>query len=165
MENLFIAVACIALILMATVSYASSALSSADLITNSFKDSAERSREIFRSDITATGATTADGSNIELTLVNTGNTSLRNYGRWDVIFRYQDGTTLWLPYSAVDRPGWINEGTYYNGVADLYRPGILDPQETLKIQVRLSSAVAENTTSVAVVSTDTGVSTQIMFTR
>ena len=162
MENLFITIVCIALILLATVSYASSSLSSADLISSSFKMMAERAGEINRTEITATGATTADGNEVELTLRNDGSTPLRNFSRWDVIVRYQDGTTVWVPYTAAT-PGWLDAGTYLNGSPDLFAPGILDPAETLKINVRLSPAVAENTTNLAIVSTDSGVKTSVTF--
>jgi hypothetical protein len=163
MENLLITIVCIALILMATVSYASSFLGSADMIGNSFKNSLERARQLARTDITATQATTADGSEVEITLRNDGNTSLRNYGKWDVIVRYQGGATVWIPYAASGAPGWSKIGTYYNGNPDIYEPGILNPAETLKINVRLAPGVADNTTNLAVIATDSGVSTQIAF--
>ena len=57
MENLFITIVCIALILLATVSYATSSLDSADMISNSFKTMLEKAGEISRTEITATGAT------------------------------------------------------------------------------------------------------------
>lgn len=162
MENLFITIVCIALILLATVSYATSSLGSADLISNSFKAMVEKAGEISRTEITATGATTADGSEVEVALRNDGSTALRNFSRWDVIVRYQDGTTAWVPYTAAT-PGWLDAGTYLNGSPDLFEPGILNPAETLKINVRLSPAVAENTTNLAVISTDSGVKTQVNF--
>ena len=164
MENLFITIACIALILVATVSYATSSLGSADLISNSFKTMVERARQIAGTDITATGAqTNADGSAVAITLSNGGNTALRNYKRWDVIVRYQNGATLWIPYSASAVPGWSDNGTYLNGGADIFEPGILNPAETLRITMRLSPAVADNTTNLAIISTDSGVKTQRSF--
>ncbi len=164
MENLFITIACIALILLGTVSYASSSLSSADAITNSFKNALERAGEISRTDIRATVATTAvDGSAVEITLSNDGTTSLRNFSRWDVIVRYQDGDTVWVPYAAATAPTWSDNGTFLDGSPDVFEPGILNPAETLKINVRLSSAVADNSTNLAVISTANGVKTQIAF--
>jgi hypothetical protein len=163
MENLFITIVCIALILLATVSYATSSLSSADLISNSFKTMVERARVISRTDIIAENATTTDGSEVEVTLSNDGNTSLRNFSRWDVIVRYQGGATAWIPYSASAIPGWSDNGTFFNGSPDVFEPGILNPAETLKINVRLLPAVANNTTNLAIISTDSGVKTQKSF--
>jgi hypothetical protein len=163
MENLFITIVCIALILLATVSYATSSLDSADMISNSFKTMLEKAGEISRTEITATGATTANGSDVEITLNNDGNTALRNFRRWDVIVRYQGGATVWVPYSASATPGWSDNGTFLNGGADIFEPGILNPAETLKIMMRLSPAVTENTTNLAVISTDSGVKTQRSF--
>jgi len=163
MENLFITIVCIALILLATVSYATSSLSSADMISNSFKAMVERAREMSRTDIIAENATTADGTTVEITLSNGGNTALRNFSRWDVIVRYQGGTTVWVPYSASATPGWSDNGTFLNGGADIFEPGILNPAETLKIIMRLSPAVTEDTTNLAVISTDNGINTQIAF--
>jgi hypothetical protein len=163
MENLFITIVCIALILLATVSYASSALSSADAITNSFKNAAERVRVIGRTDITATGATTVNGSEAEVTLRNSGNTDLRNFNKWDVIVKYQNGATVWIPHSASAVPGWSENGIFLNGSPEIFEPGIVNPTETLIIKVRLSPSVAENTTNLAVISTDSGVNAQIAF--
>ena len=164
MENLFITIVCIALILLATVSYATSSLSSADMISNSFKNAVERARVISRTDIRAENATTtANGSEVEVTLSNDGNTALRNFSRWDVIVRYQNGATAWIPYSASATPGWSDQGTFLNGSADIFEPGILNPAETLKIKMRLSPAVAKSTTNLAIISTDSGVKTQRSF--
>jgi len=163
MENVFITIVCIALILLGTVSYASSSLSSADAISNSFKNTLERARQIGRTDIIAENATTADGSEVEVTLSNRGNTSLRNFSRWDVIVRYQDGATLWIPYAALAVPGWSSGGIFLNGSPEVFEPGIFNPAETLKINVRLSPPVSENSTNLAVISTDNGVNTQIAF--
>lgn len=164
MENLFITIVCIALILLATVSYASSSMGAADLLSNSFKNMAERARQIGRTDITATAAVTnADGSEVAVTLLNDGKTALRNYSRWDVIIRPQGGAPLWVPYSASAVPGWSDNGTFLNGVSDIFEPGILNPGETLNINVRLATPVAENTTNLATISTDTGVTAQRTF--
>jgi len=162
MENLFITIVCIALILLATVSYATSSLDSADLISNSFKTMVERARVISRTDIIAENATTTDGYEVEVTLKNGGNTAMRNFSRWDVIIRYEDGTTVWVPYGAAI-PGWSDTGTYLNGGPDLFEPGIFNPAETLKINVRLSDQVTANTTNLAIISTDSGVKTQRSF--
>ena len=48
----------------------------------------------------------------------------------------------------VDDLGSTN-GTYLNGSPDIFEPGILNPAETLKINVRLSPKVTENTTNLA----------------
>jgi hypothetical protein len=164
MENLFITIVCIALIMLASVSYASSSLSSADAIGNSFKTMAERVREIGRTNIIAENTTTADGSAVEITLRNDGNTALRNYSRWDVIVRYANGTTTWIPYQAADGRGWWSDnGTFLNGSPDVFEPGILNPGETLKINVYPNPAVDKDTTTMVVVSTDNGVNTQKVF--
>lgn len=163
MENLFVTIVCIALILLATVSYATSSLGAADLVSNSFKAMAERASQIGRTDISATGATTVDGSAVDVMLANSGNTSLRNFSRWDVFVRYQDGTTARIPYRVSPAPGWSDNGTFLDEGPDLFEPGILNPGETLRISVRLSPAVADNTTNLVVVSTDKGVKAQSSF--
>ncbi len=168
MENLFITIVCIALIMLASVSYASSSLSSADAISNSFKTMAERVREIGRTNIIAENATTADGSAVEITLLNDGNTDLRNYSRWDVIVRYRNGATSWIPYVASAVPGtapgwWSDNGTFLNGSPDVFEPGILNPGETLKINVYPNPAVGKDTSTLVVISTDNGVNTQKEF--
>jgi len=162
MENLFITIVCVALILLGTVSYATSSLSAVDVVAGSLKETTEQAMEIGRTDITATEATTVNGTEVEVTLSNSGNTALRNFSKWDVIIRYQNGTTQWIPYSAAV-PGWSINGIFLNGSPEVFEPGIFNPAETLEINVSLSPAVADNTTNLAVISTDNGVNTRITF--
>lgn len=163
MENLIITIACIALILLGTASFATSSLNSVDTLSSSWKQAEAKAQEINRTDISAIDSQTlANGSEIDITIRNEGNTSLTSFNKWDVIIRYQNGSTQWIPYSG-STPGWSVSGIYLNGNPEIFEPNILNPDETMVINIRLSPLVSENTTNLAIISTDNGVNIQTTF--
>jgi archaellum component FlaF (FlaF/FlaG flagellin family) len=163
MENIFITIVCIALIILGGISYATSTLNSVDKLTTSWKIAEASALETKQTDIRATSSETLDsGSTVYISLENSGNLSLANFNKWDVIVRYQDGDTVWLPYST-STPGWSITGIYYNGSPEIYEPNILNPEETMDINIKLSPGVSSNTTNLATVSTYNGIYSQITF--
>ncbi len=163
MENLIITIACIALILIGTASFATSSLNSVDILASSWRQAEAKAQVINRTDITASSSQTLNnGSELDVTIKNDGNTSLIDFDKWDVIIRYQNGATQWVPYSS-STPGWSITGIYLNDYPEVFEPNILNPDETMVIKVNLSPVVSENTTNLALISTDNGVSTQITF--
>jgi archaellum component FlaF (FlaF/FlaG flagellin family) len=163
MENIFITIVCIALIILGGVSYAASALNSVDKLTVSWKTAEAYAQETRETDVKAISSETYDsGSNIAISLENNGNQSLVNFNKWDVIVRYQDGGATWIPYTT-STPGWSISGIFYNGQSEVYEPNIFNPSETMTINIRLSSGVSANTTNLATISTYNGIHSQIPF--
>jgi archaellum component FlaF (FlaF/FlaG flagellin family) len=163
MENIFVTIICIALIILGGVSYASSTLQSVDKLTVSWKMSEASALETKQTDVQAISSETTDsGSNIQISLQNNGNQSLADFDKWDVIVRCQEGENLWIPYTT-STPGWSVSGIYYNGESEVYEPNIFNPMETMDINIRLSSGVSQNTTNLATVSTYNGICSQITF--
>jgi archaellum component FlaF (FlaF/FlaG flagellin family) len=163
MENIFVTIICIALIILGGVSYATSALNSVDTLAVSWKLAEAYAQETRETGVQTIGSETHDnGSNVDISLQNDGNQALLNYEKWDVIVRYQDGGAVWVPYTTAT-PGWSISGIYYNGNPEIYEPNIFNPMETMTINIRLSPAVSENTTNLATISTYNGIYSQIPF--
>jgi hypothetical protein len=163
MENLFVTIVCIALIIIGGVSYATSALNSVDKLAVSWKLAEACAQETRETGVQAISSETHDnGSSIDVSLQNVGNQSLYNYDKWDVIVRYQGGGATWVPHTEAT-PGWSISGIYYNGNPEIYEPNIFNPMETMTINIRLSPGVSENTTNLATISTYNGIYSQITF--
>ena len=165
MENIIITMACIALILIGTVSFANSSMSSIDEISNSWKQTEKISNEIRLTEITAISSQVYDnGSRAEVVVRNDGAVSLLNFSKWDVIMRYQGGTVKWIPYSA-SIPGWTISGIYLNGKTEIYEPNIFNPMETMKLNIKLSPVLSDNTTNLVTIATNKGVRSVITVVK
>lgn len=163
MENIFITLACIALILTSIASLASSSFQSTDMIITSIKTLENQNREILQTNIIADNVTTYNsGNNLDIQIFNYGKASIHNFSLWDIIIKYQDGKVIWIPYST-GTPGWFINSITINGKPEIYGINIFDPGETLKLTVNLTPAVTKGTTNIALISTDKGIKTQIAF--
>jgi len=54
---------------------------------------------------------------------------------------------------------------FFQGRSEIYEPHILDPGEDMRIVIKLSPAVSENTTNLATVVTPNGAKSEITFGR
>lgn len=115
MENFAISLVCIALLIIGAVSVSMSALNSINNISDALRAEEAVSRDIRNCSISCKSATTiGSGTSVILDIDNTGNTDLLNYQAWDVIVRYQNGDTQWIPYTATT-PGWQTSGFFFPG--------------------------------------------------
>jgi hypothetical protein len=163
MENAIISLICITLILVGSVSITTSSIGAVAMLSDSWKQMTSHTLEMERTQIDAVSASTVDdGGTVELVVKNEGNTSLSDFGRWDVIVRSQDGGAVWLPYG-LSTPGWSVTGIEWNGEPEVFQPNILDREEEAHLTLRLSSALAPGSTNVAVISTGNGSTTRAAF--
>ncbi len=115
MENLVITLVCIALLLMGAVTFSMSALNSMSAVADALKADESLSLDILSTGIRCQGSSTTDsGETVTIDIENDGKKALANYTAWDVIVRYQDGGTVWIPYST-GTPGWT--------ISDFFFPG------------------------------------------
>lgn len=115
MENFAISLVCIALLIIGAVSISMSALNSINSISDALRAEESLSRDMINSRISCKSTTTVgSGASVIMDIDNTGNTALLNYSAWDVIVRYQNGGTQWIPYSATT-PGWQTSGFFFPG--------------------------------------------------
>jgi hypothetical protein len=165
MENIIITIACIALILMSSVSFASSSINSIDKLTSSWKQTEKISSDMRTTVITSVSSQVYDsGSRIEVVIRNDGSYSLSQFNKWDVILKYQNGNVAWIPYTTAT-PGWTVSGIYLNGSPEIYEPNIFNPLETMKLNIKLSTALSSNTTNLATIATFNGKNTEITVIR
>lgn len=126
--------------------------------------------------------TQAGGAVVALTVRNNGQVKLSDFERWDVIVEYYSEPEFWvepepydfniarLPYvdTAPEPLQWTVNGIYVDAQAlrvEAFDPGILNPDEEMVIEARLSPSVALTTTNRIVVSTPNGISAAAHFLR
>lgn len=115
MENFAITLVCIALLIIGALSLSMSALNAINTLADALREQQVMSRDVMDTGITCENSTTTDsGATVTVYVHNDGKTALRNYSAWDVIVRYQDGSTDWIPYSAAT-PGWQTGGFFFSG--------------------------------------------------
>jgi hypothetical protein len=171
-SNVITALITIAVILVGVAALAQSGFTSADLITEQWRETEERYGQRTRTDLQIID-TVLSGPLVDVTVKNIGTTTLRAFEDWDVVVEYQEGSgTLrqrWLPYSSSYPPGedeWAVEGIYLDAGAsdpEVFQPGILDPSEEAVIRINLSSSPTASATHKVSVGTYNGVSTSSTF--
>jgi flagellar protein FlaF len=165
MENLIITLACISLILFGAANMVTVSMKSVDEFYQSWSSGQKLATERALTKITALSAqTNIQGDQVTIRLRNEGNLPLCRFASWDVILKYGDGDTIWLPYRQT-APGWNISGIYFQGLPEVLQPGILDPGEEMDIVLQTTTPVSENVTSMAMVSTYNGITTRILFRR
>ena len=109
----------------------------------------------------------------DLVFRNTGRVSLRNLDEWDVwsTFHESDGTyhPELLSYAASPPAAdeWAIEGLYLDadaGMAESTQPGIFDPSEEIRLQMRVDPAAAEPQQNRATFALPIGATAEIAFT-
>lgn len=88
MENVIIAIFCIALILFGALTISEVALNSTNEIATAWRQMEETSAEISRTSIVALDETQCTGEIVEVTLRNAGEVKLGDFEDWDVILQY-----------------------------------------------------------------------------
>jgi len=163
MENIFVSIVCLAVLLLGMGTLALGSFNSVDVLVYAMKDEESQAASIRQTAISSVNSTTyASGTMADLSLENTGQVSLYDYGRWDVIVRYENGEVQWIPYGS-STPGWSVKSIQIDGRAEVFNPLILDPSETITLTLKLQPAVTDNSTNVATVATANGVSAEVVF--
>jgi len=134
-----------------------------DTLSNSLKkineiDNERLKTEIEIGNVSVTPANPGSGSYINVSINNTGSTKIlkSDFKHIDVFVYYHNYTAAegnvtihkWIPYNDTNYDGSAlqnNEWTVVNITPDLINPGIFDPDEQMKIVVRVYPAI--NSTS------------------
>ena len=170
MESTIISIVCAGIIIIAVVTMTMTAFQSASTLADSWKDMEQMAHEIRRTDITAYPPDNYSGGNIDVIVINDGQTDLNSFSRWDVIAQYQDGVSSYIDYTPNSSPSnneWCVVGIYQsnNTTDEIFDPNIHNPGENLKLRIRLNPEISEGETARIFTSTPTGVTAQCQVTR
>ena len=115
MENFAITLVCIALLISCGLAISMSALNSVNTVSDALREEEVIARDMSNTSIVCENmSVTSGGGTLAMHVRNDGKTSLSNYTAWDVIVRYQDGSTQWIPFSAAT-PGWQTSVFFFSG--------------------------------------------------
>ncbi|MEW5985592.1 MAG: hypothetical protein AB1791_03065 [Chloroflexota bacterium] len=175
METVLAALIVVTFFLFAVLTFSHTYLSGQDSLQLSWREMEERLGERSRTDLTPVSNTTlSNGSVIELTIQNDGDTKLADFDQWDVMVQYYQASgnyeIVWLPYVTGEPANneWTVAGIYLDAAtlqAEIFEPDVLNPGEEMVARVRVSPPVGPSTTNLAAVSTPNGVSVTTLFTR
>lgn len=141
--NIISALAAVTAILLAVYVFTTGAIYTADTLAEASRESQYERAEQLESSIIITNVSSND-FNIYVTLENTGHTKIRDYVHMDTIVRYysppDDIEIEWIPYSEADFPSsgeWVVEEI----TPDNINPGIFDPDEKMKLQIKVRNPI------------------------
>ena len=120
MANLIVALFAVIIILAAMAGYATSSVNSQDKITVSVKAVRDKTGDISRTSVSSLGTLVISNSRLDFTVINNGQSQLRQISDWDVIVWYEgaSGSGLqikWLTYTTSATPSageWTLTGIY-----------------------------------------------------
>lgn len=129
----------------------------------------ENRNEILKTEIEVRNVST-DGMDLLVSLQNTGSTKIGDFAYMDIIVTYQNESgankTVWIPYQEgeVTSESWWKESDI---VPDMINPGIFDPGEEMKLQVRMdeSDPLASSSINWLLVTAPNGVKASRYFNR
>ncbi|MEZ4594259.1 MAG: hypothetical protein R3D55_24420 [Chloroflexota bacterium] len=174
MESIVTVIVVVALILTAGLNIFQTSLDTQETLMTSWKEMEDRTDDRVRTQLTPISATVQnDGAQVQLTLRNDGSASLADFDEWDVFMQYYSSgdiyNTDWYPYTSALPGGNQWTATIYTdaagGIAELYEPGILNPDEELVLQLNIAPGIALTTTNRLTLSTNNGITASTIITR
>lgn len=162
METVIPAAIIIGLLLLAVLTVTEQALSAQEAAAESWREMQERMGERARTALSFISAETESdlvGSTVTITFSNDGDTKLADFEQWDVIVQYDStgngdyDVVEWLPYAEagpVDDEWGVSEI-----LPDAFDPDILNPEEEMVIELRVSPAIT--ITGRAIIATPNGI--------
>ena len=168
MGNVIFSLIGIALFVLAGTTISQNFIYSLDSTTAELAHQLDRDENAIRTNISPVSTTLLPGRQIlEVTLRNDGEIQIADFARWDVTVQYYDYLNNyhadWLTYveGTPDDNQWTVKGIYLdaaNETSELFMPGVLNIDEEIVIQAKLSPKVHISANNLAVISTSNGVS-------
>lgn len=167
MESILPAFVVIFLLLFATLAPAQSYLASQDRIQASRQAMEARLLDRARTDLALVSThISLDGTVVELTIRNMGQTKLADFDQWDMNLEYYGSGyayhIAWLPY-AEGAPAALNTWGVASISQDVFDPDILNPGETITVQFQVSPAVGPETINRVALTTPSGIGVSSVF--
>ncbi|WP_410507299.1 hypothetical protein RSJ42_10760 [Methanosarcina hadiensis] len=140
--SIIAAIISVATILLACYVCSEGGFYMANGLSDSVIEMQENKNEILKTGIEVRSVST-DGVDLLVSLQNTGSTKIGDFTYMDIIVTYQNESginkTIWIPYQE-DETHSENRWKETDIMPDLINPGIFDPGEEMKLQVRMDES-------------------------
>jgi hypothetical protein len=166
------------LILGGTLALVNASLSSASEVSQSMSARSKRSADFARTEISLLQSDIAgSGTNVDISVQNTGQTKLRDFEEWDVVISYYDTANndgmniVYMEYTTNGSPNdeqWTVEGIYTDSTLiddEVYEPDIFNPGEAMKLRLKIDPSIPSDTDNVVTIGVNNGVRLQAPFSR
>ncbi|MFN8449871.1 MAG: cadherin-like domain-containing protein [Anaerolineae bacterium] len=178
MEQIIVAVILIFLLLFGVLTLTNALLQAQSTLEVSWEEMNSRASQDQNTAISPVGLRILNaGSEIEVTIRNSGATKLADYDRWDVFVEYTEGDAespvyhagrLAYDSAAPASNEWTDDTIYIDKDLDIpesYETGIFNPGEQLTLLLNVSPAVGVGQGAHVTVSTENGIATSLVGTR
>ena len=178
MANVIIGAITVAMILLGSVTLISTSLGVAGELSLTWDEVLKRKGDKFRTELTLITADIAGtGTDIDISLRNSGQSALVHFTDWDAVIRYYDTADnsglniIWLEYATSSPPSanqWEVEGIYTDAVtkdAEIFEPNIFNPGEEMIVRINITPAIPASTDNVVTIGADNGISFSAPFSR
>ncbi|MFN3973715.1 MAG: hypothetical protein ACK4K2_00315 [Dehalococcoidia bacterium] len=162
----------VALLLTSVAFVGNSAFTALRKLSDGWSVRESASFQIIRSRLGAV-CTSSTGPQVYVVLKNTGEVPLLHFSSWDVFVQYYENTGTYyqkrLAYTSNPTPGnnqWTVQGIYIDqesNIPERFQPNILDPQEEVKLHLRLSPSARTSSNNQVIVAAANGVSVSTFF--
>lgn len=177
MAHIITSIVAIALIVMAAVTLSNASLSSASEISTSLESRISRTGETARTELSLVLAdVVGSGTNIDITLRNSGQTAVKDFSLWDVVIEYYSASNnsglnikrLGYVSSGPSDEEWAVVGIYLDAAAseaEVYEPNIFNPGEVMKIRLNIDPEIPVTTDNLVTVAAENGTRLSAPFSR
>jgi hypothetical protein len=174
MSNAIVSLILVALMITTGLSLSKTVLNSFNNMNSSWQKAEETRIRTFRTDIAVIDAQMSSEL-LSIYLNNSGQEPLYGFSDWDVIAHYYDQNGKYyishLAYAGTPAPQnneWALNTIYVNKdltQSEVFQPGIIDPGEVAKIQIKLFPSPGNETTGWIILATRDGITTSVQFSN
>lgn len=165
MDSILPALLAVGILLLASLMLGRSSFTSFQTMGDSWKSAEDRSIERIRSDIDV-DSISVSGSDIDVTILNDGATSLVDFSRMDIVVQYESGGSnliKYIDFTTVTSPQPDDTWRVLSVNDDVIDPGVVNTNESMTIRIKLSPSVTSGDHWLQV-TTELGISAASFFT-
>ena len=165
MDSIIPALLAVGILLLASLMLGRSSFTSFSTMSDSWKSAEDRSIERLRSDINV-DSISVSGSDIDVTILNDGATSLVDFSRMDIVVQYTSGGSnliKYIDFTTTASPQPDDTWRVLSVNDDVIDPGIVNTSESMTIRIKLSPSVTAGDHWLQV-TTELGISASSFFT-
>ncbi|MDP6821975.1 MAG: hypothetical protein QF554_01630 [Dehalococcoidia bacterium] len=171
MANLVLGLITIATLMTGALTFTVTAIDGAGSNADAFEAAADSRSQIVRSSLRhVPGCVIALGTTLTATIENNGQSTLRDFGDWDVLAHYESTSSLraeWLSYESIAPAGsgeWtLADIRLLNGRSEAFGAGELDPGERATVTVELPMSAIASGLNRLTIGTSEGAVVEIPF--